>query len=131
LEFYPNLQNGEDYINKKGTIVPNEEVTFQTPKKSYAFCSDTVYEESLIEKIKGADLLYHETTYLKAYADRALLHFHSTTVQAATIAKKAGVKKLIIGHFSSKYEVLDEFLNETSEVFPDTELALQGVCFKV
>ena len=131
LEFYPNLQNGEDYVNKKGTIIPNEEVTFQTPKKTYAFCSDTVYDESLVDKIKGVDLLYHETTYLKAYSDRALLHFHSTTEQAATIAKKAGVKKLIIGHFSSKYEVLDEFQKEASETFPNTELALQGVCFKI
>ena len=128
--FYDQLQQGSDYITKKGTIVPNEEVTFATsPPKSYAYCADTVYDERLINKIKGVDLLYHETTYLKNLPERAASRFHSTTVQAATIAEKAVVKKLLIGHFSSKYEFLDEFLNETVEVFKESELALEGVCY--
>ncbi len=128
--FYEKLQQGEDYVNKKGTIVPNEEVTTAASKpKSYAYCADTIYDESLAEKVKGVDLLYHETTYLKDLHERAAARFHSTTVQAAAIAKKAGVKKLLIGHFSSKYESLDEFLNETVEVFENTELAIQGSCY--
>ncbi len=128
--FYEKLQQGEDYVNKKGTIVPNEEVTTAASKpKSYAYCADTIYDESLAEKVKGVDLLYHETTYLKDLHERAAARFHSTTVQAAAIAKKAGVKKLLIGHFSSKYESLDEFLIETAEVFENTELAIQGSCY--
>jgi len=75
--------------------------------------------------------MYHETTYLKDQAERAASRFHSTTIQAADIAIKAGVKKLLIGHFSSKYEELDEFLSEALEVFENTELALEGACYQV
>lgn len=130
--FYDKLQQGLDYVNKKGTIVPNEEVTTAGPiPKSYAYCADTIYDESLAEKVKEVDLLYHETTYLKDLQQRAADRYHSTTIQAGAIAKKAGVKKLLIGHFSSKYESLDEFLNETKEIFENTELALQGCCYLV
>jgi ribonuclease Z len=127
--FYENLQMGEDYVTKKGTIVPNEEVTIEAPKgKSYAYCADTIFDETLAEKVQGVDMLYHETTYLKDLHERAAARFHSTTVQAGTIAKKANVKKLLIGHFSSKYENLEGFLQETKEVFENTELAIQGSC---
>jgi ribonuclease Z len=130
--FYENLQRGEDYVTKKGTIVPNVEVTTAAPKgKSYAYCADTIFDETLVEKVKDVDMLYHETTYLKDLHERAAARFHSTTVQAGTIAKKANVKKLLIGHFSSKYENLDEFLNETVEVFQNTELAIQGCCYTI
>jgi ribonuclease Z len=130
--YYDALQKGQDYTNKKGTVITNEEVTVAAPAaKSYAFCADTIYTESFVEKIKGVDLLYHETTYLKDLHERAAARFHSTSIQAAEIAKKAGVKKLLIGHFSSKYEVLDDFLTEAKEVFENTELALEGACFKV
>ncbi|MEP7107536.1 MAG: MBL fold metallo-hydrolase, partial [Ferruginibacter sp.] len=123
---------GEDYISKKGTIIPNEEVTIaNSPVKSYAYCADTIFDESLAERVKGVDLLYHETTYLKESADKAAARFHCTTEQAGTIALKAGAKKLIIGHFSSRYETLDEFLSETMEVFENTELAMEGSCYKV
>jgi ribonuclease Z len=129
--FYEKLQRGEDYITKKGTIIPNEEVTTaNTPMKSYAYCADTIFDESLPEKIKGVDLLYHETTYLKESADKALARFHCTTEQAGTIALKAAAKKLIIGHFSSRYETLDDFLTETMEVFENTELAVEGACYQ-
>ncbi len=128
--FFDKLQQGEDYVTKKGTIVPNEEVTTAAPKsKSYAYCADTIYDETLAEKVKEVDLLYHETTYLKDLHERAASRYHSTTVQAGAIAKKAGVKRLLIGHFSSKYETLDEFLNETVEVFKNTELAIEGSCY--
>ncbi len=130
--FYGELQKGSDYTTKKGTIVPNEEVTIPTtPARSYAFCADTIYDESVAEKIKGVDLVYHETTYLKDLEDRAAARFHCTTTQAGTIAKLAGAGKLLIGHFSSKYELLDPFLEETREVFENTELALEGACFKI
>ncbi len=125
------LQQGDDYVNSSsGKVIKNELLTSPAPAgKTYAFCADTKYDESLIPHIGGADLIYHETTYLDNFAEKAGLRFHSTTRQAGTIAKKAGVKKLLIGHFSSKYEYLDEFLNETREVFPNTELALEGVSY--
>ena len=130
--YYESLQKGADYITKKGTIIPNEELTVAAiTAKSYAYCADTVYDERIAEKVKSVDLLYHETTYLKDLQERAKARFHSTTVQAATVALKAEAKKLLIGHFSSKYEDLDIFLKETSEVFPNTELALQGVCYRL
>ena len=130
--FYSELQRGKDYTTKKGTIIPNEEVTEAAPPpRSYAFCADTIYDESIAEKIKGADMVYHETTYLKDLDERAATRFHCTTIQAGNIAKLAGAKKLLIGHFSSKYDSLDDFLIETREVFENTELALEGACFKI
>jgi len=127
--FYDQLQQGKDYVTKKGTIVPNEEVTTAAAKpKSYAYCADTIFDESLADKVKAVDMLYHETTYLKDLHERAASRFHSTTVQAGTIAKNAAVKKLLIGHFSSKYENLAEFLMETKECFENTGLAIEGCC---
>lgn len=132
LHFYENLRNGEDFITSSGEIIRNEWVTESAPKgKTYAFCADTKYAESIIEHIQGADMIYHETTYLDSLRERADERFHSTTKQAATIAQKAGVKKLLIGHFSSKYDTLEEFEQEAREVFPNTELALEGVSYKV
>ncbi len=129
--FYDQLKLGEDYYNGE-YVVKNKEVTLPnaTPR-SYAYCADTVYTESLAEKTKNVSLLYHETTYLKDLEERALKRFHSTTVQAATLAIKANANRLLIGHFSSKYEGLDEFLAETIEVFPKTELAIEGVSYRV
>ncbi|MBC7534145.1 MAG: ribonuclease Z [Ferruginibacter sp.] len=130
--FYPQLQKGEDYTTKKGVLIANADVTNAATKhKTYAYCADTIYDETLSAKIKDVDLLYHETTYLKDQHERAAARFHCTTTQAAEIAKKGGVKKLIIGHFSSKYEVLDQFLVEAKEVFEHTELALEGACYKI
>ena len=130
--FYDRLTKGDDYSKKDGSLVKNEWVTEPAePGKKYAFCADTKYDESLITHIEGFDMIYHETTYLDNLQDRAELRFHSTTRQAAMIAKKAGVKKLLIGHFSSKYDTLEEFEAEAREVFPETELALEGVAYTI
>lgn len=130
--FYDKLHEGEDYVTNKGTIIPNNEVTVAAPlPKVYAYCADTVYDPSLAEKLKNVHLLYHETTYLHDDAVKAGARFHSTTVQAAEIAKKAGVQKLLIGHFSSKYESLAPFLEEACAVFPNTALAIEGCTFLV
>jgi ribonuclease Z len=130
--FYDRLKQGENYITKDGRVIFNETVTEEAPRpKSYAFCADTLYDEDLIDKVKNVDLLYHETTYLKDLAERAYSRFHSTTWQAATIARKAAVGRLLIGHFSSKYDKLDIFQQEAREVFEDTDLAIEGVTFKV
>jgi ribonuclease Z len=130
--FYERLKDGEDYENEQGDTIKNEWVTIPNKKpRSYAFCADTRVCENVPEKAKGVSLLYHETTYLKDLHERAAARFHSTTIQAAEVASKAGVQKLLIGHFSSKYEKLDEFLSEAQDVFPNTELAIEGVTYKV
>ena len=132
MTFYDRLKDGEDYTRKDGTLVKNEWVTEAAdPGKRYAFCADTKYDESIISHIEGADMIYHETTYLDNLRERAENRFHSTTRQAAAIAKKAGVKKLLIGHFSSKYDTLEEFEAEAREVFPNTELALEGTAYTI
>ncbi|MBC7874784.1 MAG: ribonuclease Z [Ferruginibacter sp.] len=132
VRFYEKLKNGEDYTREDGVIIKNELVTEPgEPGKKYAFCADTKYDESIIPHIRGADMIYHETTYLDHLRERAETRFHSTTRQAGALAKKAGVKKLLIGHFSSKYDTLEEFESETREVFPNTELALEGVAYTI
>ncbi|HRI20643.1 MAG TPA: ribonuclease Z [Panacibacter sp.] len=128
--FYEKLKDGEDYATLNGELIKNETVTIpNTPNRSYGFCADTIYDESICTHLKNINLLYHETTYLKDLEDRAASRFHSTTVQAGNIALLANAKGLLIGHFSSKYEKLDDFLTETSEVFPDTLLAIEGVTY--
>jgi len=129
--FYDRLKGGEDYTTKNGELINNEWVTNPGVKAlSYAYSADTIFDETLIEKVQGVDLLYHETTYLKDLEARAALRFHATTTQAACIAKGAKVGRLLIGHFSSKYDKLDIFEQEACEVFPDTSLALEGVTFR-
>jgi ribonuclease Z len=128
--FYDHLKWGEDYQAPDGKIIRNDQVTEKGPKaKSYAYSADTIFDETLIEKLQGVDMLYHETTYLKDLAERAASRFHSTTVQAACIAKRARVGRLLIGHFSSKYEKLDIFQQEAVIVYPNTDLAIEGVTY--
>ena len=130
--FFDRLKWGEDYETQQGVMIPNMEVTDMAPQpKSYAYSADTVFNPELAAKVSGVDMLYHETTYLKDLEERAVKRYHCTTVQAATIAQLAGVTKLLIGHFSSKYEKLDEFERESREVFPNTNLALEGVSYLV
>ena len=130
--FFDRLKMGEDYETKEGIIIQNASVTEDAPKpKSYAYSADTLFNIEVAEKVKGVDMLYHEATYLKDLEERATKRFHCTTVQAAAIAKGAGVKELLIGHFSSKYDKLDEFEKEAREVFSNTYLALEGVSYLV
>lgn len=130
--FFDRLKWGEDYETQQGVMIPNMEVTDMAPQpKSYAYSADTVFNPELAAKVSGVNMLYHETTYLKDLEERAVKRYHCTTVQAATIAQLAGVTKLLIGHFSSKYEKLDEFERESREVFPNTNLALEGVSYLV
>lgn len=132
LTFYTSLQNGLDYITPKGEVIKNETLTAAPEKgKRYAFCADTRYDESLIEHIYGFDTIYHEATYLDNLQEKAYERFHSTTRQAAAIAKKAMINRLLIGHFSSKYSVLDAFEQEARETFPGTELAIEGTTYDI
>ena len=130
--FFDHLKKGEDFKRDNGEIVKNDLVTVAAPRpRSYAFAADTIYNESIAQKVKCVDVLYHEATYLKDLEDRAIARFHCTSTQAAEIAKKADVGKLLLGHFSSKYEKLDAFLEEAKDVFPNTELALEGVTYRI
>lgn len=130
--FYSSLQQGLDYITPRGQVIRNDAVTASPERgKRYAFCADTKYDENLLQYIYGCDMIYHETTYLDNMREQASQRFHSTTKQAAELARKAMVKKLLIGHFSSKYNLLDAFQAEAREVFPNTELALEGNTYEV
>jgi ribonuclease Z len=132
VHLIPKLKAGEDYISADGTLHPNESITVESPlPRSFAFCSDTAYFEDIIPVIKGATLLYHETTFMNNRETNAADKFHSTTGQAATIALKAEVKKLLIGHFSARYDDLQPLLEEARTVFSDTELAIDGSFFEL
>jgi ribonuclease Z len=128
--FFESLHEGKDYVSNSGEVIKNEVLTTPTvPPKAYAYCADTRYYESIIDKVRGVDLLYHEATYLHALEEKAATRFHSTAKQAALIAQKAGAKKLLIGHFSSMYETLGEFKTEASEIFENSDVAEEGTCY--
>jgi ribonuclease Z len=130
--FFDRLKWGEDYETQQGERISNASVTEAAPApKSYAYSADTIFNPEVAKKVSGVNMLYHESTYLKDLEERAANRFHCTTVQAASIAKSAGVGQLIIGHFSSKYDRLDEFEQEAREVFPQTKLAIEGVTYLV
>lgn len=122
------IKNGEDYVLEDGTVIPNTRLTTPSdPPRSYAYCSDTCYLPRICEQIKGCDLLFHEATFADADAKRAKETFHTTAPQAAEIAKAAQVKKLVIGHYSARYEDESILLKEASEVFPQTILAQENL----
>ena len=128
--FYENLHRGEDYITEKNQVIKNDLLTSAVPPpKTYAYCADSIYDEQLINKVKGVSMLYHEATYLHSLQEKASGRFHSTSIDAATIAKKAGAKRLLIGHFSSMYENLDAFKTEACSVFENTDLAVEGCSY--
>lgn len=130
--FYKQLQLGEDYITPAGERISYLAVTEEQPAgRRYVFCADTRYDERLLVQVRGADLVYHESTYLREDSENAHRRYHSTGVQAATLARMGAAKKLLIGHFSSKYHELQPFLDECLPVFPATELAVEGVTYPV
>lgn len=121
------IKRGEDYITSEGLLIPNEKLTIQThPSKSYAYCSDTAYLEDIIPYIFNVDVLYHESTYGEEDTLRAKETLHSTATDAATIAKKAQAKKLIIGHFSARYKDADVLVAQARSIFPNTFAAEEG-----
>ena len=131
VAYFRKLQQGSDVVSKTGKLVRNETVTNDpTPPKSYAFCSDTAYKEELAEQIEGCDVLYHESTFLEQHKALAAPTKHSTARQAAAIAKKAKVKTLILGHYSTRYRNIDLFKEEAEELFENVELAKEGKIFK-
>lgn len=126
------LKSGSGYMTPDGKMLSNELLTFAPPpSRSYVYCSDTAYYKPIIPVIKGMDVLYHETTFMADKAAIAAEKFHSTTVEAATIALKAGVKKLLIGHYSARYDDLQPLLEETRTVFPESYLTQDGFVFDI
>ena len=127
------LKSGEDLFDESGQLIcKNKDVTLDPlPALSYAFCSDTRYKPTLVETLKDVDLLYHEATFTSEMQQRAENTYHSTARQAATIAKDAGVGKLLIGHFSTRYRNLEPVLAEALEVFENTEIAAEGHIFEI
>lgn len=124
----PRIKRGEDFITPEGETIPYTRLTRPAePAKRYAYCSDTAYTEKIVPLIEGVDLLYHEATFGEADAARAAETFHSTARQAAEIARKAGVKKLLIGHYSARYEDVSFLKAEADAVFPGTRLAAEGL----
>ena len=132
VAYYRKLKQGFDVENNEGKLIKNELVTKSGPKpKSYAFCSDTGYNESIIPIIKEVDLLYHESTFLEKHSNLAKSTKHSTVKQAASIAKQANVGKLILGHYSTRYDDLNVFKTEAKEIFESVELAKDGKTFEI
>lgn len=126
--YYNSLRKGIDFIADDGEVISNQLLTFPPDiPRSYAFCSDTIYNEDIIESIRGCDLLYHEATFSHDLYESAAAKMHSTNVQAATIAEKAQVKKLLLGHFSARYDDLEPLLLEARSVFKESYIAEEGI----
>lgn len=128
VEKIQKLKSGIDVLAEDGSLAMDHRHYTKPPHRSfsYAFCSDTKYNESIIPIIEGVDMLYHESTFLDEHMDRASNTFHSTAKEAATIAKKAKVGKLLLGHFSVRYKTLDPIQDEAREVFENSFIAEEG-----
>ena len=122
-----NIKNGADFLTPDGEVIVNIRLTSSPDlTRSYAYCSDTAYDETIVPYIQGVDVLYHEATFAESEIIRAVKTAHSTARQAAEMAKMAEVKRLVIGHFSSRYTELNQLLHEAQSVFPMTKLAVEG-----
>ena len=129
--YFQKIKNGKDITLEDGRIISNELLTFDPiPPKSYAFCSDTIYNDQIVSLIENVDVLYHEATFLDS--EEALAHktMHSTARQAATIALKANVKQLLLGHFSTRYDTISLFKEEAETIFKDVLLCDDGRSFE-
>jgi len=124
------IKNGADYVNENNQIINNNELTtIISNLQSYAYCSDTRFSSRIVPIISNVDVLYHETTFSKELAERAIETGHSTTKDAANIAKQANVKKLLIGHYSKRYIDLNILLEESKQYFNNSFLTKEGDVF--
>jgi ribonuclease Z len=127
-----NIKEGKDLERDDGTFISNKELTLSPVKpRSFAFCTDTSCFPSLVESLKNIDLLYFEATFIHEDKKLAKLTSHSTSVQAATLAKKAGVGKLLMGHFSNRYKSVKQLLAEATEIFPESYAAEDGDTYAI
>lgn len=131
-EIIRKLKDGLDVILEDGTIMKSSDYTSDPlPVKSYAYCSDTIFHPGICDYFQQADLLYHEATYTELHKSKAIENHHSTAAEAAAIAEKANVKKLVIGHFSSRYKDLNVLLAEAKARFANVILAEEGIWIEV
>ena len=127
-----NIKDGADFVTPEGVVIPNTKLTKDAdPSRSYAYCSDTRPCPNICEYLRDVDLLYHEATFAESEKERAKITHHSTAKEAAEIAQKAGVKKLLMGHFSSRYDDEEQLLSEAREIFPDSACANEGLIIKI
>jgi ribonuclease Z len=132
VEYFSALKKGADYVAPSGDVYKNDTLTLDsTEPKMYAYCSDTLCNNMYFKQISGANLLYHEATFLNNMLDRAQETRHTTALQAGEAAMQTNAKKLLIGHFSARYKTLNELLDEARSVFHDTELAVEGKTFVI
>lgn len=126
------IKNGADYVTPDGETIPNSRLTRPSdPPRSYAYCSDTLPLASVVEQVRGVDLLFHEATFVEEDAARAKETYHTTASQAASIAREAGVKRLLVGHFSARYDNEELLLEQACAVFPETLLAKETLCVPI
>lgn len=131
VSFYKDIKAGADYVTPEGDVVPNCRLTMEhSAPKRFAYMSDTAYSEKNISLVAGSDCLYHEATFLSSDSVRIKETLHSSAAQAATFALKAGVKRLVIGHYSARYPDNIPFLSEARSIFPDTFGATDGSVFE-
>jgi ribonuclease Z len=132
-DYLRQLKNGEDVFDEAGSLLYSyEEFTLPAPPpRSYAYCSDTRYDERVASYVQGVNLLYHEATFQEDLAHQAFERFHATAREAATIAQTAQAGKLLIGHFSSRYRDVEGFLSEAQSIFQNTEIAEEGNTFVI
>lgn len=129
---FNNIKNGADWVDEEGNVIPYTRLTTPSePARSYAYCSDTKYLPMLHECLKDVCVLYHESTYSKEDEDMAKMYFHSTAAQAAQVASDANVGKLVLGHYSARYEDENRLLEEAKNIFPNTILSDEGVIIDV
>jgi len=132
MAYYTALKKGIDVELPNGEILRNEDYTVAAdPPRAYAYCSDTLFDESYFPTIMGCDTLYHEATFMHDLLDRARETHHTTAQQAAEVANIIGAKKLLIGHFSSRYKTLQMLFEEAQAGFENTELAVEGRTFQL
>ncbi|BDT61558.1 MAG: ribonuclease Z [Flavobacteriales endosymbiont of Rhyzopertha dominica] len=121
---YLNIKKGKNFIKKNGKIIDNNYLTFKAKKPlSYAFCSDTSFYPKIIKYLKNVDLLYHESTFLNKYKNLAYIRGHSTSIDAANIAKLSNAKKLLLGHYSCRHPNINIFKYEAKKIFYNTEIS--------
>ncbi len=131
-EWCMRVKRGDDLVLDSGVVVPNSELAQRLHSAhSYAYCCDTAYDESLVPTLRDVDLLCMESTFDNAFAAMAEQRQHCTAAQAATIASLAGVKRLLLTHFSARYKNLDPLLSEAQAVFPATECASDGHIYEI
>ena len=127
-----NIKAGADWVTAEGEVIANSRLTTPAePVRSYAYCSDTRYIKTLHELVKGVSTLYHESTYSAEDAERARLYWHSTSQDAAKVARDASVGKLLLGHFSARYNNESQLLEEAKEIFPNSYLTCEGATFDI